>query len=266
MVAAAAPALWLAGLACAGELGARPVTEAIRFSGDWALRILWVVLFISPARRVLSAPRLLRARRALGIGVFALTLLHFGLYVLDQQFAWDRIAIEIVLRLYLTVGAIALAGLAVLAATSSDRAVAWLGAAGWRRLHLWVHAVATLSLLHFLLRSRTDTFEPMLMFGLLAWMIGYRLWDRLAGPVTAAQLMALAVAAAALTALAETAWHATATGVDPWRIVAAHLDASYGLRPAWWVLIAGAAVATGGWRRQVVPQRAAARITSSNAA
>ena len=36
---AVAPAAWLVGLAYQGELGVRPVTEAIRISGDWALRL-----------------------------------------------------------------------------------------------------------------------------------------------------------------------------------------------------------------------------------
>jgi DMSO/TMAO reductase YedYZ heme-binding membrane subunit len=41
---AMAPAVWLAWLAYDGALGVRPVTEAIRFSGDWALRLFWLVV------------------------------------------------------------------------------------------------------------------------------------------------------------------------------------------------------------------------------
>ena len=102
-----APAVWLAGLAYDGELGVRAVTEAIRISGDWALRLFWLALLVGPARRILSAPRLIRMRRILGLGAFGLTVLHFGLYALDQQFAWGHIGLEIVLRIYLTIGAIA---------------------------------------------------------------------------------------------------------------------------------------------------------------
>jgi sulfoxide reductase heme-binding subunit YedZ len=243
LAVAAAPAAYLAGLAYAGELGGRPVTEAIRISGDWALRLLWFVLLISPARRILTAPRLIRTRRILGVGTFGLTVLHFGLYALDQQFDWGGVGLEILLRTYLTVGAAAMIGLAALAATSSSRAVMKLGGANWNRLHRAVYAIAALSWMHFLLRSRTDAFEPMLMFGLFAWLMGYRLVRRYAGDVTPARLMSLAVAAALLTAAAETSWHAVATGVDAWRLLAAHLDISYGLRPAWWVLAAGIAAA-----------------------
>ena len=245
LAVAVAPAAWLAGLAYFGELGARPVTEAIRISGDWALRLLWLVLFVSPARRILGPPRLIRARRILGLGAFGLTALHFGLYALDQQLDWSEVGLEVLLRTYLTFGACAMIGLAVLAASSSDRAVKELGGARWNRLHRSIYVIAALSWVHFLLRSRTDTFEPMLMFGLFAWLIGYRLMHRFTGEVTAARLMGLAVAAAALTATAEACWHEAATGVDARPILAAHLDIDYGLRPAWWVLAAGVAAAAG---------------------
>jgi methionine sulfoxide reductase heme-binding subunit len=215
LAVAVAPALWLAWLGASGELGVRAVHQAVRFSGDWALRLLWLALLVSPARRILGAPRLVRARRILGVGAFGLTVLHFGLYACDQQLDWGEIGREIILRVYLAVGAVAMVALAVLAASSSDGAVRRLGSARWNRLHGSVYAIAALAALHFLLRSRTNTFEPMLMLGLLAWLAGYRLIHRLAGDVSAPRLVALAAAAAALTAVAETSWHAAATGVDP---------------------------------------------------
>jgi methionine sulfoxide reductase heme-binding subunit len=262
---AAAPAVWLASLASAGELGARPATEAIRISGDWALRLLWLALLISPARRILAAPCLIRARRILGLGTCGLTVLHFGLYTLDQQFDWAVVGREILLRTYLTLGAAATIGLAALAATSSNRAVMRLGGGNWNRLHRCVYAIAGLSLIHFLLRSRTDTFEPMLMFGLFAWLLGYRLVQRLTRDVTPARLVGLAAGAAVLTAAVETSWHAVATGVDAWRMLAAHLDMAYGLRPAWWVLFAGLTAAAAGALWRAPAQRPISRISGSQA-
>jgi methionine sulfoxide reductase heme-binding subunit len=262
---AGAPAVWLAALAFAGELGVRPVTEAIRISGDWALRLLWLALLISPARRILAAPRLIRARRILGLGTFGLTVVHCGLYALDQQFDWAEVGLEILLRTYLAVGAVATIGLVALAATSSNCAVMKLGSANWNRLHRWVYAIAALSWVHFLLRSRTDTFEPMLMFGLLAWLIGYRLVHRHTRDVTPARLVGLAAAAAVLTAGAETSWYAAATGVDAWRILAAHLDIAYGLRPAWWVLCAGLAIAAAGALWRASAQRPISHMSGSQA-
>jgi sulfoxide reductase heme-binding subunit YedZ len=262
---AAAPAVWLAWLAYDGGLGARPVTEAIRMSGDWAMRLLWLVLLIGPARRILGLPRLVRGRRILGIGAFGLAALHFGLYALDLQFDWIEVARESVLRLYLTIGAVALIGLAALAATSSDGAIARLGSARWNRLHSMIYVIAALSVLHFLLRSRTETFQPMMMLGLLIWLVGYRLVRRLAGDVTPGPLLGLAVSSATTTAMAEAAWHAAETGVDPLRLLAAHFDVTYGLRPADWVLLAGIAAAAAATRWRLLPQPMA-RTISSNAA
>jgi sulfoxide reductase heme-binding subunit YedZ len=262
---AVAPAAWLVGLAYQGELGGRPVTEAIRISGDWALRLFWLVLFVSPARRILAAPRLIRGRRILGLGAFGLAALHFGLYALDHQFDWIEVGVEVLLRTYLTVGTAAMIGLAVLAASSSDCAVGRLGGARWNRLHRGAYVIAALSLVHFLLRSRTNTFEPMLMFGLFAWLMGYRLIHRFAGDVTAARLMGLAVVAAILTATAETCWHAAATGIDARRILAAHLDIAYGLRPAWWVLAAGGTAAAASVFCRIPPQRPISRMSASQA-
>jgi methionine sulfoxide reductase heme-binding subunit len=263
---AVAPSLWLAFLAYDGDLGVRAVHEAIRQSGDWALRLMWLTLFVSPARRIFSAPRLIVTRRILGLGAFGLTVLHIGLYVFEQQFAWSRIGLELVLRLYLTIGAVGTIGLAALAATSSDRAVGRLGSRGWNRLHGLALAIAALCAIHFLLRSKTDTFEPMLMIGLLAWLAGYRLFRRFFGDVGAPQLAALALVSAVLTAMAETTWHAAATGIDASRIFAAHFDWSYGLRPAWWVLLAGLAAAVAAWRWGLAPQRPRAAMTASKAA
>jgi methionine sulfoxide reductase heme-binding subunit len=252
---ALAPLLWLATLAFEGELGVRPVHEAIRASGDWALRLFWLTLAVSPARRILAAPRLFRARRVLGLGSLGLTVLHIGLYAFELEFDWATIAGEILFRLYLAIGAIASVVLVALGATSNDRAVARLGSGRWNALHRLSYPAAALALAHFLLRSRINTFEPMLMFGLLAWLMGVRLIQRFAGQPTPATLAALALACAVATAAAEIAWHATATGVDPLRVLSADLDFSYGVRPAWWVLIAGLGVAIAGSLRMSPPPR-----------
>jgi sulfoxide reductase heme-binding subunit YedZ len=263
LAAGLAPTVWLAALWLGGGLGARPLKAAVNLTGDWSLYLLLVTLAVTPARQILAAPRLVLARRTLGLAAFAYVALHLVLYAIDLDLDLRRVASEIMLRLYLSIGAVALLGFAALAATSWDGAVRRLGAAQWNRLHRLVHPCALLSVVHFLLRSPTDTFEPMLLAGLLAWLTGYRLLRR-RGEVGPDRLVILAVAAAALTACAETTWHATATGIDPWRILAAHLDVAFGLRPAWWVLIAGLVAALAAIARRT--QRPSARTSASSAA
>ncbi len=264
LAAALAPALWLAGLALVGGLGARALKQAVNFTGDWSIYLLLVTLAVTPARHIVAVPRLVLARRTLGLAAFGYAALHLALYALDLDLDLARVASEIMLRLYLTIGAVALVGMTALAATSWDGAVRRLGGARWNRLHRLVHVCALLSVVHFLLRSPTDTWEPMLLGGLLAWLTGYRVLRR-RGEVGPDKLIALAIASAALTAFGEAAWHAAATGIDPWRILRAPLDTGYGLRPAWWVLIAGMIAAA---LAAIVsrPQRASARISASSAA
>ena len=97
--------LWIAYQAATGDLGARPVTEAIHQAGDWALRFLFVTLAITPAQRILHYPRIILARRTLGVASAGYALLHLSLYVLDQHFDLFKVASEIVLRIYLLIGA-----------------------------------------------------------------------------------------------------------------------------------------------------------------
>src|SRR5215475_12969637 len=151
-VAAVLPAVWIAYQAITGDLGARPVTEAIHQAGDWALRFLLITLAITPAQRILNYPRIILARRTLGVASAAYAILHLSLYALDQHFDLLKVASEIVLRIYLLIGAVALIGLIALASTSTDGAIRRLGSRRWNALHRLVYALAGLAAVHFFIQ------------------------------------------------------------------------------------------------------------------
>lgn len=245
-----------------GGEAARPITDAIHTVGDWAVRFLLLSLAITPAMRSLRWPRALIVRRMIGVAAFAYVAAHLLLYVVDQQFDLAKVASEIVLRIYLTIGFVAFLGLAVLAATSTDAAVRRLGAPGWQRLHRIVYLLTPLALLHFFMQSKIDVSQPTLMSGFFIWLMGWRLIvfaRRRAGrePLPSlADLLLLAVAAAVLTVATEALWYAVATGVDPWRVIRSNLDFGYAIRPVWWVLAAGLVVtAAAWWRGRGAPKR-----------
>src|SRR5215471_8456991 len=121
--AAVLPALWIAYQAITDDLGARPITEAIHQAGDWTLRFLLITLAVTPAQRILHYPRIILARRTFGVATACYAVLHLSLYALDQHFDLIKVASEIVLRIYLLIGALVLAGLLVLASTSTDAAI-----------------------------------------------------------------------------------------------------------------------------------------------
>src|SRR5262245_14459025 len=115
-----------------GNLGARPVTEAIHQIGLWGIRFLFLALAITPLRQLWRWNRLAVWRLNIGVASFFYLVVHFLLYVFDQKFDLAKVASEIVLRYYLTIGFIALLGLAALAVTSTDAMTRRLGGKRWR--------------------------------------------------------------------------------------------------------------------------------------
>lgn len=236
------PAMWIAWSFWSGGLGARPIMAAIHETGDWTVRFLLLSLAVTPLRRIGKWPRLVLVRRMIGLAAMAYALLHLMLYAAELKFDIPRVASEIVLRIYLTIGFVALVGLALLGATSTDRAVRRLGR-NWGRLHRAVYGIGVLALLHFFMQSKLDVTQATLMTGLFYLAVGYRVADWRGFRSTPPVLAVVAVGAAMATALTEVGWFAAATGVDPVLILAANLDFSYSVRPVWWVLGAGTLIA-----------------------
>lgn len=216
-----------------------PVKEAILESGEWTIRILLVTLLVTPLRRITRLSKLVQVRRQIGVAAFCYGVTHFGLYAISQNLDPGRIASEIVLRIYLTIGFVALIGLAILAATSTRSAMRRLGAK-WGRLHKLVYPIAVLGVVHFFLQSKVDVSEATLMAGLFVGLMLYRFahWRGwlLRSAVT---LSVIAVLAGLATAGIEYAWYALATGIPAERVFAANLEWMWPLRPAWNVLLVG---------------------------
>jgi sulfoxide reductase heme-binding subunit YedZ len=173
-------------------------------------------------------------------------------YILDQNFALDRVATAIVLRIYLTIGFIALLGLSVMGITSTDGWIKRLGKK-WNTLHRIVYGIAVLALLHHFLQAKLDVDTPVLMTGFFLWLMAYRVLRRFVNAPGAIWLTVLAVISALGTAAIEIAWYGLATGISPSRVFAANFDFSYTIRPAWWVLAAGLAVVVLHLARQFIP-------------
>jgi sulfoxide reductase heme-binding subunit YedZ len=133
---------------------------------------------------------LLRLRRMLGVFTFSYALLHFLCYAwLDMGLVPGDIVRDIIKRPFILVGSSALLLMLPLAATSFDRAVRALGGARWRRLHRVVYAVAVLAVVHFFwMRSgKNDYAEVAVYAGLLATLLGTRIWRHLRSSQRAAR-------------------------------------------------------------------------------
>ena len=238
------PALWLAYRTGAGDLGARPVIELIHRVGDWAVRILLVTLAITPARRLFNLPKLIQARRTLGVAAAFYIFAHFTLYNIDQKFDFLTVASEIALRFYLTIGFVGLIGLIALAATSTDAMIRRLGGR-WGTLHRCAYVIGVIAVVHFALQKKLEIYEPVLMTGFLFWLLAFRVVQRYAREVTFPWLLVLAVSSALFAALYEALWYGALTGVSFVRVLSANfmfIDISF-LRPSFWVLVTTLAIA-----------------------
>jgi sulfoxide reductase heme-binding subunit YedZ len=236
-----APALWLLWLTATGNLGARPFAEATWFTGRWTVRFILAALAVTPARRLFNWPKLLNMRRTFGVAAACYAFAHFCLYVVDQNFVFTKVASEIVLRVYLTIGFTALVGLIVLGATSTDAAVRKLGPR-WTTLHRISYVIGILAITHFAMQKKLDIYEPTLMMGFLFWLLLWRVFNRYWRATGMAALLVLAVLAAGLTALFEATWYGFLTGVEFRRVLEFNLMFDYVITPTWWVLAAGLAV------------------------
>lgn len=157
-------------------LGADPVAEVEHRLGLWALRFLMLALAITPLRQLTGQAVFIRFRRMIGLYAFAYATLHFAAYLgLDLRGYWLQIFEEIVKRPYITVGFAAWLLLVPLAITSTQGWIRRLGRR-WGQLHKLVYAIGVFAVLHFWWLVKSDIREPALYAGILAVLLGWRVW------------------------------------------------------------------------------------------
>ena len=230
----------------AGFVSPRPVNDVIHRTGYWALIFLLTSLAITPLRRIGRFGQLLDVRRMIGVGAFVYAVVHIFLYVVDQKYDLVKVASEIVLRLYLTIGFIGLLGLLALAITSTNGMVRRLGGMRWARLHQIVYVIGLLALIHFFQQTKADIWVPTFVAGLFTWLLGYRLlikFKKARGELSPWMLLALAIVVAALVFVVEAIGIAIVFKASPWMVLKDSFDIDFEmldtLRPGWDVLAAG---------------------------
>ncbi len=253
-VACVAPAVWIALRLHCGTFHPAPVRGLIRETGDWAMRFMALSLAVTPLRYVTRQNRLVIVRRMLGLTGLFYTLAHLAIYMFDRSFNLWWMILELFWRIYISAGWVATVVFIVMGVTSNDWGIRRLGSATWNRWHAWAYPAAFLSLLHIFILVRLDAFEATLIGGLCAFAVGFRLLRRAGRAERPWTLLLLGVGLALATAVFEAWFYRFATRVDMMRVLEANFDFSYRIRPAWWVLAAGCAMAAsamlrvGSWR------------------
>lgn len=164
-----------------GDLGANPIAEVLNRLGLLALILLVLSLACTPIKLVFGHNWPLRVRRMLGLLSFFYACLHVLVYAfLDQFMDLRAIVADIARRPFILVGALSFLGMVPLAVTSTKQMVQRLGARRWKRLHRLSYVVAGLAVVHFVLRVKQDTTEPLMYGAVLVVLLLVRVADALA--------------------------------------------------------------------------------------
>jgi methionine sulfoxide reductase heme-binding subunit len=159
-----------------GDLGANPIEKITHSTGDWTLRFLLITLAITPLRRALGAPALIRFRRMLGLFAFFYGCLHFLTYIwLDKFFDVHGMLTDIAKRKFITVGLTAFVLLIPLAVTSTAGWIRRLGGRRWRALHRLIYFSAIAGVIHYLWLVKADIRKPLEYGSILALLLFYRI-------------------------------------------------------------------------------------------
>jgi sulfoxide reductase heme-binding subunit YedZ len=155
-------------------LTANPIEFITHATGDWTLRFLVCTLAITPLRKWLRLPELIRFRRMLGLFAFFYACLHFTTYIcLDKFFDLAEMGKDVAKRRFITVGFTAFLLLIPLALTSTAGWIRRLGGPRWRLLHRAIYLSVTAGVIHYYWLVKSAVLRP-LAYGaiagaLLAW-------------------------------------------------------------------------------------------------
>lgn len=160
------------------DLGANPIAEALNQLGLLALVHLLLSLAATPLQIVTHWKWPIRIRKTLGLLSFLYVCSHFLLYVVaDEVFTIAAITQEITQYPFILVGFVAFVLLVPLALTSSARALKAMGYARWKLLHRLVYLIGILGVVHFLMRVKKITAEPLVYAIVLGGLFLVRIID-----------------------------------------------------------------------------------------
>src|ERR1039457_3025520 len=96
------PACWLAWRARNSNLTPHPIEYITHFTGDWTIRMIVATLAVTPLRRILHLPGLIRFRRMIGLFAFFYGCMHFATWFgLDKFFDMHEILRDFVKRRFI---------------------------------------------------------------------------------------------------------------------------------------------------------------------
>lgn len=164
------------------DLTLNPVEYVEHRTGDWILRFLCITLAITPLRKILRLPQLIRYRRMMGLFAFFYACLHFSTWLgVDRYFQWSQIVDDIGKRPFITVGFTGFVLMIPLAITSTAGWIRRLGGKRWQTLHRAIYITAICGVIHFYWQVKSDVRKPVEYGVIVSVLLAWRIWSWFAG-------------------------------------------------------------------------------------
>jgi sulfoxide reductase heme-binding subunit YedZ len=161
-------------------LTANPVEFVTHRTGDWALNLLVAGLCCRPLARLTKDSRWIKARRPVGLYAYMFACLHFTTWFwLDKELDVSDMLRDVGKRRFIMVGFAALVLLTPLAITSTTGWIRRLGKK-WGQLHTLVYPAALLASIHYIWLVKRDERGPLTYLACLLFLLGWRVWVRVA--------------------------------------------------------------------------------------
>ena len=160
-VNAAVPLVLLGWDAYYHRLGANPLEYFTHTTGTLTLVFLLLTLAVTPLRKALGLPWMVKLRRMVGLYAFFYGFLHLTAYVwFDKSFNFGAVAEDVWKRRFILVGMFSFFLMIPLAITSTNAMVRRLGGKRWNLLHRLVYLSAAGGVVHYWLLVKADTRIP----------------------------------------------------------------------------------------------------------
>jgi sulfoxide reductase heme-binding subunit YedZ len=169
------PLAHLAWRALHHQLTANPIEYITHQTGDWTLIFVVITLAVTPARKLLRVPEIIRFRRMLGLFAFFYGLLHFSTWIgLDKFFDWADMLADVRKRTFITAGFTGFALMIPLALTSTAGWIRRLGGKRWLALHRLIYVTALAGVTHYYWLVKSDVRKPLFYGSLVALLLTLR--------------------------------------------------------------------------------------------
>jgi sulfoxide reductase heme-binding subunit YedZ len=160
------------------DLTPNPIEFITHWTGDWTMRFLILTLAITPLRKMLKQPLLIRYRRMLGLFAFFYVCLHFATWIgLDKFFNWSEMLKDVQKRRFITVGFAGFVLLVPLAITSTAGWIRRLGGKRWQLLHRLIYVTAILGVIHYWWLVKSDIHKPLQYAVIVGLLLLWRVAD-----------------------------------------------------------------------------------------